>query len=236
MSVTSTAEPFISFIVTGFGPFHGCETNPTEWIATNLVQFLKSHGNINQKYSVRTLVLETSAMAAKTELDKLYEECNSTTSKTITVLLHLGVNLGGTAYQLEPTAYNEATFRCADEQNHQAWNEKVVLNRDYASCLHSTLAVSDLVERVNATQATAGVKAIVSKDPGRFVCNYTYCYSLNKFQCCKDDDNESLYRCLFLHVPPLNVAGLDDQLNVVASLLETIYQQLTESSQFATAV
>jgi len=84
------------------------------------------------------------------------------------------------------------------------------------------------------TTTTAAVPlAVVSTDPGRFVCNYIYCYSLDKFQCSTKvastetkQQPSSANRVLFLHVPPFEVCSEPVQLRVVSKLMHAIYEQV----------
>ena len=88
----------------------------------------------------------------------------------------------------------------------------------------------------NSDTRRLGCKVFASTDPGRFVCNYTYCYSLNKF--CQPPpgataaESETLQQVptvwsLFLHVPPVNIIPIDTQLQFVADLIESIQEQIT---------
>jgi pyroglutamyl-peptidase len=238
----------VKFIVTGFGPFQGVKENPTTWLANLLVQYLEQMDRAAASSSsslasrTRTIVLETSSEAACTQIDALYEELTGSRTNwnncSVVIVLHLGVNDGGTTFQLESCAYNEATFRIPDERGYQPIGQPVcggvgdsddANDDDGVSCrvgqtLYSPFDVPNLVQQLNATSAAeaSAVRASVSTDPGRFVCNYTYCYSLHSFRDCAN------VRCLFLHVPPLWVAPLQDQLRFVAGLMEALERTAME--------
>jgi pyrrolidone-carboxylate peptidase len=101
--------------------------------------------------------------------------------------------------------------------------------------LHTCLNVPALVNTLNATATatTTDVTAVVSKDPGRYVCNYTYFCSLD--HCCRKStdapsNNPSCanYRCLFLHVPPFEVEGKEAQLAFLLRTLEAIKDQIVD--------
>jgi hypothetical protein len=88
-----------------------------------------------------------------------------------------------------------------------------------------------------STTRNPGIRIFPSSDPGRFVCNYIYCYSLNRF--CQtpaagnDEDDPSRvsqpkhkFASLFLHVPPITVIPQDEQLKFVVELMKVIRHQL----------
>ena len=229
-------EPSIRFIVTGFGPFHGVSDNPTQAIVQDLVEYLKTTPSFAHLADItRTLLLETSAQAVNRELDQLYNELESESSSVTTVLLHCGVNYCGTQFQLERCAYNNATFRVPDEQGYQPMKQCIIKGLDFESCLSSRLDIPELVQVTNATVSTeTGVdRSRESTDPGRFVCNYAYCYSLEKFQSHQQCETKGAFRSLFLHVPPYNVALLPEQLLFVAQLMDAINLQLVGAGSSA---
>lgn len=91
---------------------------------------------------------------------------------------------------------------------------------------------SDIVEMSGTRRV--GCKVFASTDPGRFVCNYTYCYSLHKF--CQQPTSAAKSKTmqgtptvwsLFLHVPPVNIIPIDTQLKFVVDLIESIQEQIT---------
>jgi pyroglutamyl-peptidase len=232
---TKPSKP-ISFIVTGFGPFQGVSSNPTESIVRELVEYLESAAPPSQQYLAnitRTLLLETSAQAVNEKLDQLHQELiiSETAPQCVTVMLHLGVNYNGTTFQLERCAFNNANFRAPDEQNYMPQNKCIMENQELEACLTSRFDIPELVHAMNATPTSTKpcTKAIESMDIGRFVCNYAYFYSLDKFQSHKQCPSGS-FRSLFLHVPPQSVASEAEQLDFVARLMDTIYIQLTEAA------
>jgi pyroglutamyl-peptidase len=205
----SCSKP-VAFIVTGFGPFRNAQENPTTVICNHLMKHLNG---TSLACRTTTRVMETSAQAARAELDTL-ELSDSTT----TVMLHLGVNYKGTQFQLEQCAYNDATFRIPDEQGYQPRNLSIVPERTFNTCLKTLLNVNDICSNMNDL-------VFVSTDPGRFVCNYTYFYSLNKTQALDK------VHSLFLHVPPFSVIQEEEQMSVVVKLMQCIDQQLVNASQ-----
>jgi pyroglutamyl-peptidase len=199
----------VAFIVTGFGPFGNSGENPTTVICNHLMKHL--NGTL-LACRTTTRVIETSAQAARAELDAM----DLSDLAATTVILHLGVNYRGTQFHLEQCAYNDATFRMPDEQGYHPRNVSIVPERPFNTCLKTLLNINAICSNMN--------HLVVSTDPGRFVCNYTYFYSLNKTQ--------TLHRVhsLFLHVPPFSVIPEEEQLSVVVKLMQCIDQQLVNAS------
>lgn len=279
----------IKFIVSGFGPFHGVQDNPTSEIVAKLIPFLQQqHKNDPSCYyhpellatNTRTMIIETSAEGARKQIDTIAEEIrienasNDSTTSTIVVVLHLGVNTCGTSFELERCAYNDATFRVPDERGYCPYREPIIEgipssnSNDNAppilpigTRLNTLLNVSNIIETIRNLEPNGSsssnnsnnnnIHRLIhpSTDPGRFVCNYTYCYSLNKFDASELHDNKNarnnsdtngttllslpnatnnsnipnvVVRCLFMHVPPFSIVPEEQQLRMVATVMNAI--------------
>jgi len=227
-------EPKVSFYVTGFGPFQNVPDNPTTVIVNKIVDYLKQREDVYSLSSVtRTLIIETSAEATRKQIDALYETITKDIKANrdqLVVLLHLGVNYKGVKFQFEACAYNDADFRIPDERGYRPVKQPILDHCSIGTPLETLLDIPELVAEMNNNESRADKMAVQSTDPGRFVCNFTYCYSLDKFGCCKQDkqvEQETPIRCLFLHVPPFTVVSEEDQLLFVAHTMEAIYRQVT---------
>lgn len=265
-----------TFIVTGFGPFHGVPSNPTTVLVQGLVEYLQGQHDDPTLLALasltETVVLETSAEGARQEIDRLYDEQSKTrdtgdddrgdndeNDEIITILLHLGVNYQGTNFQLEACAHNDASFRVADEKGYKPSGVSILGSEcKVGKTLWTVLNVTSLVDDMNRLASSQGkvmiscndddgeearsssllpatTPAVVSNDPGRFVCNYTYCYSLNKFQCYKQVGNSNnAARCLFVHVPPFDKVSEEEQFWFVAQLMKCLYDQIRGQQLVAT--
>jgi pyroglutamyl-peptidase len=210
-----------------------------------------------------TKIFETAALPVRSELDTIFEQIPETDGEQqsdIMVILHLGVNYRGKSFQIERYAYNDATFRIPDESGYQPTGECLLpeeRKKKLGFRMETTLKVGDLcndmIERGftnNDDQSTAaggktnkkGNKVVVvSTDPGRFVCNYTYCYGLDKCNAFNEtsplnDSNSSSNQrprlhTLFLHVPPFKREPEERQLDFVAQLMDAIRNQLLHTSR-----
>lgn len=237
-----------AFVITGFGPFAGVPNNPT----SSLISCLRNNKEqiLDEGVHIReTHILDTSADAAKSEIEGIYSRLCSdnlnnnyggdnrdeSLTKDVVVMLHMGVNYRGKQMQLEQCAYNDATFRVPDNNGYQP-QKKCILgdSSTFGHCLRTTL---DLNEICKELQQQGQPDCCVSRDPGRFVCNYTYCLSLDQCQSVNDTIEKSRQQCtkqlvgchsLFLHVTPFAVISEDKQLSFILSLLKIIDKDVSQ--------
>lgn len=231
-----------SFVVTGFGPFAGVPDNPT----STLVSCLR---NKAKQLSIReTLVFDTSADAVEKEVRGIYSrlsrrECPNSSNgadnedsemlptHNSVVVLHMGVNYKGNQMQLEQCAYNDATFRVPDNNGYQPQGKCILENSTaHGHCLQTTLDLEEICNELHRQQGCS--ICCISNDPGRFVCNYTYCLSLDQCQSMNFAlDEEGMQKessmpvechALFLHVTPFEKIPQDEQLNFIISLMKVI--------------
>jgi len=230
------AQPSVKFILTGFGPFVGVESNPT----TRIIQTLQQndgHGH-NQNHTLSSssnveiencILLETSAESVRVELDRCFETLSTKMQKSTVVFVHLGVNVNATKFKLEQMAYNEATFRVADERGYKPNCICIANEFDLGKEIETELDLASICKRLNDERCE---DVEISTDPGRFVCNYAYFYSLKK---CKEGENASMcdrngekkkYYSVFVHVPEFEVIEETKQLDFVFKLLAQIRSSL----------
>lgn len=244
MPTATTAEaectdrpPSCCFVVTGFGPFRGVPDNPTSVLINRLRELRPS--NLRA-----THVLETAAEFVRPKLEEIYGASVDSNGRpderrtivenkaNAVIVLHLGVNYKGKRFHLERCAYNDATFRVPDERGYQPQNECVLESEDssaspkFGACFNTSLNVQHLCQEMQACSET-----IVSDDPGRFVCNFTYCLSLSRCQSANKRNvcarkREQLFHALFLHVPPFDVICESKQLDFILKLMQKIEQHV----------
>ena len=222
--------PSCYFIITGFGPFAGVPDNPTSVLIKRLQEQLDNNQN---KHMFETHILETSAEYVCEKLSDIYNglKQSSSKSKDIIIILHLGVNYRGKVFHLEQCAYNDATFRVADERGYRP-NKELVLQHthEWGKCLRTTVDVQSLCSILMKEDNAEEV--VVSTDPGRFVCNYTYCFSLDKCNStneCSGDEEKKKHYALFIHVPPFKVIPEERQLDFIHKVMNMIEKQVLSS-------
>lgn len=146
------------------------------------------------------VVLETSAQDVNKTMDRIRTDCVEAIASEATnsnkdsggvggacnsiprrqkkiILLHLGVGRSE-GFRLESCAYNEASFRIPDIQGYQPWENPIVADpsQTVGQCYETSLDLDGLQNKMQ--RDFPGIATVVSTDPGRFVCNYVYCKSL----------------------------------------------------------
>jgi pyrrolidone-carboxylate peptidase len=207
----------IHFVVTGFGPFDKIDTNPTETICRKLRSHLQQSNCALGESLVRSEIIETSAEAARQAVADIFVKCDPIIP---TIIVHLGLNKDEVCFHLEQCAYNEAKFRVPDQRGYQPHSEPVVVDRPIEDFIETTLDVQLLAERMTEVYQNAGT--VVSQDPGRFVCNYTYYRSLLFAQ------GRSNTTSLFVHIPDMTSLTIEELVIYVERLLEQL-QRLSET-------
>lgn len=217
-TTTSTSDGLIKFTITGFGPFGGVQRNPSTILVEELKEYLvQTESEELATYIEQTFVLETSAQAVREAVDEMAKaSCNG--GKRI--YLHLGVNYKGTGFQLEQCAYNDASFRIPDQLGYQPKDTVILDQIDLAARCDTTLDLAFVAK--NQTMLHADMETKLSTNPGRFVCNYLYCYSLNNLQ-------TKSTTCMFLHVPPFERIGKESQLEYIADLMRALINARNQS-------
>lgn len=198
----------VSFVLTGFGPFGGMSKNPSTVLVQELKSYLKTAESALVTRIKQCVVLETSAKDVRDKIDEILAQPSDS---VVTVFLHLGVNYNGTGFQLEQCAYNDASFRIPDQQGYQPTNTKILDDSQLCQRFDTQINIEKLLQ--NQTEIHPNIESKCSIDPGRFVCNYLYFYSLKKLQ-------STSRVCMFLHVPPFAVVEKEAQLAYVSSLME----------------
>jgi len=140
------------------------------------VVFETSAHDVNETMDrIRKEHIEVAASAAATTTDS--KDTDGTTTGRRILLLHLGVGRS-TGFRLESCAYNEATFRIPDQKGYQPNEEPIVSDpcHEVGQCYETSLDLEGLQRQMK--RDFPGVATAISTDPGRYVCNYVYCKSL----------------------------------------------------------
>lgn len=188
-------------VVTGFGPFHGVEKNPTQWMVETIREKAQRGMGLDEGGQiVACAVLDVAAKNAKKCVEELVHMAENDAKGTqyVPVMVHFGVDTTREGIHVEQRAYNEADFRCPDNQGWQpkgqAIDESVGGRQQYIT---TTLPVPQLVRNCREK----GFQVHASEDAGRFVCNWTFFQSLLLTR------NKGY--AVFVHVPPEHTCSLD---------------------------
>ena len=175
-------------VVTGFGAFGSNTSNPTE----------KVIGVLEKREDIEAYVLPV-----------VYDRCYSAVRNAdASVFLHLGLAASRTEITVERYAYNEKKAYVPD-------NNGVTYNGD--EIIPSFPAVLETpfdTERIINTLNSFGIKASVSTDPGRYVCNCVYYNSLAIKR-----------KAVFVHLPSEENLPLDKALEAVERIIAELRAQ-----------
>jgi pyroglutamyl-peptidase len=214
-------------IVTGFGPFAGVQSNPT----TDLIAYLRTIPDLAARLGVRQVdlhVLKVASRAADAFCDGAFVDADAADDQPV-LIVHLGVDAGckTPTLALEACAYNECGFRCPDEDGAVLGPECApCAATPLAACLETGVDVERLKARMeerareNGRAGAYGVR--VSRDAGRFLCNYVYARSLSA--AAKRRRRAAAADALFVHVPPFAVLGEREQRAALLDLLGALVE------------
>jgi len=213
----------VVFAITGFGKFGGVDNNPTEVLVKALPSFMRSNPLGKNATIDRCQILEVSGQGAKEGLEDIRNTVFQSAGQQ-RVWLHLGVDANAKTFKLEKCAWNEAKFRIADERGWEPKDECIVADEKKGARLQTSLPLSSLCSNLKKK----GYRVEVSRDPGRFVCNWLYFLSLKTCASNKapmpgvESDHVSWEDSLFVHVPPFEACDSAQQIAFVRELMMTL--------------
>lgn len=164
-------------IVTGFEPFGEHAVNAS-WVA---VQELDRLG-LGEDVDLFVCEVPVEYQAVQTLLPTMWTEHQPR------LVVHVGVSGLAKAVTLEQCGHNKG-YRRLDNCCFSPESECCI--EDGPDCISSVLDMDSVCKRVSV--AASGTKVTVSKDAGRYLCDYTYYTSLFVGN----------GRAAFIHVPPL---------------------------------
>ncbi|XP_036412327.1 pyroglutamyl-peptidase 1 [Colossoma macropomum] len=164
-------------IVTGFEPFGEHAVNAS-WVA---VQELEKLG-LGQNVDLHVSEVPVEYQAVQNLLPSLWKQYHPQ------LVVHVGVSGMATTVTLEKCGHNHGYSRL-DNCNFYPGTECCM--EGGPDCIHSVIDMDAVCKRVNSSGL--GVTVSVSKDAGRYLCEYTYYTSLYLGK----------GKSAFVHVPPL---------------------------------
>lgn len=165
-------------LVTGFGPFSIHECNPS-WEA---VQRLETVG-LRSDVDLVTCHIPVQYDYVLSQIQTLWKKHKPK------LVVHCGVSGVAKELTLEQLAHNSG-YKSEDVKGSLPPNNCCVCNGP--EVIRSGIEMKKVCDVVNSSPCS--VKAIVSEDPGRYLCDFIYFTSLNI-------DHQ---RTAFIHVPPLD--------------------------------
>ncbi|KAI1883059.1 hypothetical protein AGOR_G00241350 [Albula goreensis] len=193
----------ITVVVTGFGPFGGHTVNAS-WVAVQELQKL----GLGPDVELYVHEVPVEYQTVNSLVPSLWEQYRPQ------LMVHVGVSGLATTVTLEKCGHNYGYERldtssfCPDSQ---------CCVEGGPECIHSVIDMDSICKRVTASGV--GVSLSVSKDAGRYLCDYTYYTSLNL----------SRGHAAFIHVPPLGKPYSAEELGralraILLEMLEVLSQ------------
>jgi pyroglutamyl-peptidase len=167
-------------LITGFGPFPGAPFNPTEPLVTALArQRYPAFANVRRvahifRVSYEAVDRELPALLAREQPD---------------VLLMFGLASRTKHVRIETRARNALSCRLPDVGGHVPVTASIVADAPL------TLPLRNPAQRLVMAARAAGVPAALSRDAGRYLCNYL-CW-----RAAEATDNGGPQLAAFIHVP-----------------------------------
>lgn len=208
--------------LTGFGVFPGVTENPTELI----IQTLQEKGSgVASEYHILKVsvedVLEYCSYQQQQEQQEQQQE-QEQSSQEPHLIIHLGVNSSIDCMNFEQYAYNNMTFRVQDQTGYQPENQCILSNYSLDESLQTDFNLDLILQQIRHSSSSS-YRCNISTNPGRYLCNYIYFQSLNRAQQC----GRSKY-IVFLHVPPLDVMNLEEQVKFIELSIPLLVEQVQQ--------
>jgi pyroglutamyl-peptidase len=210
--------------LTGFGVFPGVTENPTELIIKNLQE--KNSSLASDYHILKVSVEDVLEYCSNQNLSSSHEDGDGQDQQQQPhLIIHLGVNASIDCMNFERNAYNNMTFRVQDEAGYQPENQCIVSDYPLDESLQTDFNLDSIVDQMRNSYH---YPCNVSTNPGRYLCNYIYFQSLIRAQQC----GTSKY-ILFLHVPPLDVMSLEEQIKFIELSIPLLAEQVQQQAAAA---
>ncbi|XP_070541925.1 pyroglutamyl-peptidase 1-like [Ptychodera flava] len=195
-------------VVTGFGPFGEHKVNAS-WQA---VQELEQIGLLNN-VSLITKEMPVVYDDVKTIVPSIWKD------QKPQLVIHVGVSGEAREITLEQLARNSGYCK-HDIQKKTPQSECCVDDGD--ECLQTKFDLQKVCDVING--ANDKLKAIISTDPGRYLCEFSYYLSLH----------QNCSAAIFVHVPPIGspytAAELANGLRIIIQCLLEQQEEFKENS------
>lgn len=197
----------IKIYLTGFGPFQGITNNPTEELVLSIINN-NNIFNTSKCTFVSGDIFAVDTCFVDEHLPILHKviknnTINCQTTKTLSVLIHFGLNSKSKEFNIE----YQATNYIKDE-----YKQSVILKDSKQLYLNTTLNCESILQRLNEK----GYKYTLSHNAGKYLCNYIYFLSLNYFM----SSNNIIV--VFIHIPEHSIMTLEENQKLFKALIESL--------------
>ncbi|KAK2146863.1 hypothetical protein LSH36_581g01047 [Paralvinella palmiformis] len=198
----SSDVPKQTVVVTGFGPFGNHNVNASSESVKQLADIWKSDDFSLIPVTDLDVVYDT----VKTVVPGLWEKHHPV------LMVHVGVSGIAKQLTLEQCAHNDGYDKMDNERCIPSKNCCVDGAR---ACISSKLDMKKVCNAIN--DDNCGIEAVISHDPGRYLCDFIYFTSLHIDNSCT----------AFIHVPPLDKPYTREQLAIgIQSAINAMLAQI----------
>ena len=174
----------MSILLTGFNPFAGLETNPSQLIVTAIEDRAKRHGYDD----VISSVLKTEYQAAEYKIRQLLREIQPL------AWIGLGVAMGSGSIQLEREAANLDDTDMPDNSGDLRLKQPIIPNGP--DIYRSTLPLLKMHDALKSR----GIPSQYSNNAGAYICNHVFYTAIHEVNQLGLDA-----KCGFIHVPLMSL-------------------------------
>jgi pyroglutamyl-peptidase len=209
-----TTSPRICFYITGFGKFGTVIENPTSILVNKIADLFKECAfplNVTLEYSK---VVEVTITALKQAVHEINDKIKAQATPSKNIILHFGVSAGSPCFSLEQYGYNIAHFSIPDNEGNQPKSVCIIDTLDFKKPLETKMDLKNIQCMADPSRCK------ISSNPGTYICNYTYLYSMH-VNC-----SETV---LFVHFPSFTTICEKDQACFVTNLLKAIVKDTLAS-------
>jgi len=191
-------------------------------LITGFEPFDNSSYNISQKLVSEIERLELNNLEINTKILTVDEEGSKKVSELILVedfdfILHLGYSKTTRKIHLESRAVNKINMSIKDNSGREI-KQGFVINNDADEYI-STVDFEIFSHRLDKN-------FLISSDAGTFVCNETYFRTLNTiYESNLRNRFNKLLPCMFVHLPSQNFISISEQLQLVLSILNLVFDK-----------
>ncbi len=195
---TNRANRSKKILITGFEPFDGGDSNPSQILVEN-------YKNEIEEIEVSKLILPVVFGKALTILKKEAFLLNPD------YILCFGLNAKASEINLEVLAHNLDEARIADNEGNKPEGEKIFA--EGAATLASTLPIKEMEDALLAAQ----IPVAISRDCGRYVCNHIF-YGIRHII----DEKKMRAKAGFIHLPEFEKVSEGEQARGLAEMLKAL--------------
>uniref|UniRef100_A0A0R3RFM7 Pyroglutamyl-peptidase 1 n=1 Tax=Elaeophora elaphi TaxID=1147741 RepID=A0A0R3RFM7_9BILA len=213
--MANVAEPELTIVLTGFGPFGLHNSNPSEKVVRRIAE--EGIEDIQSNARIIVKVMPVAYDDVQDIVSELWEKYHPD------LVVHLGVHSVNHAIRIETGScgigYYQDDIKSQTPEDYKCPLANSSSNEE-GNIICTGLDCMKLVEAVRMEFAEESVQFELSNDPGRYLCAYSYYISLQHDKNCS----------LFVHIPCFNKScTLELVTKIVKKIVQSSIQQVLKA-------